>query len=402
MNSDTQPADKSENQAFLSFNKSQNPNLSKSKENERCDCCKKTGHTKERCWFLYPHLRPKKWRGGGGDRDGDKRKGESESKGYAAQAYRMSESDGLPSSSATNTRGPGEPSSSSGGDSMRQLMEQLSVMLARQNTNSCGIALNSVSYLPTSQLIIDTGATDHMMCNKNLFKTLEMCTNDQYILVANGTKVPITGIGTINLFSKEIKNILYIDLFKTNLISVSKITQEFNYDVFFSKNNVKFQDQITGMMIGEGFYDKGLYILNYQIINLCANKLSSENELWHKRLGHPSDRILNSFLNSPLNNCISCDICKLAKQTRLPFSLSISKSKAPFELIHSDVWGPAPTTSYNEFKYFVLFIDDFSRATWLYLLKSKSEVFQYFQEFVALVENQFSTKIKIFRSDNGT
>jgi Integrase core domain/GAG-pre-integrase domain len=147
---------------------------------------------------------------------------------------------------------------------------------------------------------------------------------------------------------------------------------------------------------------KGLYILNYQKINLCANKLSSENELWHKRLGHPSDRILNSFLNFPLNNYISCDICKLAKQTRLPFSLSISKSKAPFELIHSDVWGPAPTTSYNDFRYFVLFIDDFSRATWLYLLKSKSEVFQYFQEFVTLVENQFSTKIKIFRSDNGT
>jgi hypothetical protein len=94
MNSDTQPADKSENQAFLSFNKSQNPNPPKSKENERCDCCKKTGHTKERCWFLHPHLRPKNWRGGGGDRDGEKRKGESESKGYAAQAHRMSESKG--------------------------------------------------------------------------------------------------------------------------------------------------------------------------------------------------------------------------------------------------------------------------------------------------------------------
>jgi hypothetical protein len=155
----------------------------------------------------------------------------SESKGYDGP---------LPSSGATDTRGPGEPSSSSGGDSMRQLMEQLSVMLARQNTNSCGLALNSVNYLPTSQLIIDTGATDHMMCNKNLFKTLEMCTNDQYILVANGTKVPITSMGTINLFSKEIKNVLYIDSFKTNLISVSKITQEFNCDVFFSKNNVKF------------------------------------------------------------------------------------------------------------------------------------------------------------------
>ena len=84
------------------------------------------------------------------------------------------------------------------------------------------------------------------------------------------------------------------------------------------------------------------------------------------------------------------------------FSLSTSQSEVPFELIHSDVWGPAPTKSYNDFRYFVIFIDDFSRATWLYLLKSKSEVFLCFQEFVSLIENQFNTKIKIFRSDNGT
>ena len=111
---------------------------------------------------------------------------------------------------------------------------------------------------------------------------------------------------------------------------------------------------------------------------------------------------MNSYLNFPLNNCVNCDVCKLAKQTRLPFSLSTSQSKVPFELIHSDVWGPAPTKSYNDYRYFVIFIDDFSRATWLYLLKSKSEVFLCFQEFVSLIENQFNTKIKIFRSDNGT
>ena len=79
--------------------------------------------------------------------------------------------------------------------------------------------------------------------------------------------------------------------------------------------------------------------------------------------------------------------------------MSISKSKAPFELIHSDVWGPALIISYNGFKYFVLFIDVFSRTTWFYLVKSKDEVFL---EFVNCVENQFNAKIKIFTSDNGT
>jgi transposase InsO family protein len=95
-------------------------------------------------------------------------------------------------------------------------------------------------------------------------------------------------------------------------------------------------------------------------------------------------------------------VCKLGKHTRLPFYSSNCKSEKPFDLIHSDVWGPAPIESFNGNKYFVLFIDDFSRTTWLYLMKNKSEVFSHFQEFYNFVENQFNAKIKIFRTDNGT
>ena len=77
-------------------------------------------------------------------------------------------------------------------------------------------------------------------------------------------------------------------------------------------------------------------------------------------------------------------------------------SSKSFELIHSDLWGPAPVDSYDGYKYFVLFIDDKSRATWLYLLKSKTEVISVFQEFHNMVINQFDAKIKSFRTDNGT
>jgi Integrase core domain len=127
-----------------------------------------------------------------------------------------------------------------------------------------------------------------------------------------------------------------------------------------------------------------------------------DSDILHRRLGHPSDKILNSFLKFSLKKCIDCDVCKLAKQTRLPFSLSNSKSEALFDLIHSDIWGPASTILYNGFRYFVIFIDDFSRSTWLYLLKSKDEVFNCFQEFNNRIENQYNGKIKVFRSDNST
>ena len=86
----------------------------------------------------------------------------------------------------------------------------------------------------------------------------------------------------------------------------------------------------------------------------------------------------------------------------MPFKLSSCKSGKPFDLVHSDVWGPAPINSYNGYKYFVIFIDDFSKITWLYLLKDKSEVFSQFLDFYKFIENQFEAKLKIFRSDNGT
>ena len=50
-------------------------------------------------------------------------------------------------------------------------------------------------------------------------------------------------------------------------------------------------------------------------------------------------------------------------------------ASAPFELVHFDVWGPCPILSPTGFKYFVSFGDDFSRVTWLYLMKSRSELF---------------------------
>jgi hypothetical protein len=60
-------------------------------------------------------------------------------------------------------------------------------------------------------------------------------------------------------------------------------------------------------------------------------------------------------------------------------------SEFPLQLVYTDVWGPAPE-SIGRKKYYVSFIDDFSKFTWVYLIKFKSEVFQKFQEIQSLVE----------------
>jgi transposase InsO family protein len=96
-----------------------------------------------------------------------------------------------------------------------------------------------------------------------------------------------------------------------------------------------------------------------------------------------------------------CKGCAQGKNVKSPFPSSDNKSKEVLDIVHSDVCGLMTTTSLSGYVYYVSFIDDFSRKTWIYFLKTKSEVFNKLKEFKALVENLSEKKIKILRSDNG-
>ncbi|KAE8706559.1 hypothetical protein F3Y22_tig00110392pilonHSYRG00193 [Hibiscus syriacus] len=95
-----------------------------------------------------------------------------------------------------------------------------------------------------------------------------------------------------------------------------------------------------------------------------------------------------------------CEHCITSKQHRLKFNTSNSRGKSVLELVHSDVW-QAPITSLDEAKYFVSFIDDYSRRCWVYPIKKKSDVFSTFKIFKARVELDSGNKIKCFRTNNG-
>ena len=76
------------------------------------------------------------------------------------------------------------------------------------------------------------------------------------------------------------------------------------------------------------------------------------------------------------------------------------RTKSPFELVHTDVWGPSRSTSTLGFRYFVTFINDYSRCTWLFLMKTQVELFSIFQKFHAEIRTQCNIFIRILRSDN--
>jgi hypothetical protein len=116
-----------------------------------------------------------------------------------------------------------------------------------------------------------------------------------------------------------------------------------------------------------------------------VTKLSAS--LWHSRLGHASTRVVQQVLNRhrlpfvrDSNKDMICDACQQGKSHQLPYPRSASVSTSAMDLIFSNVWGPAPT-SIGRNNYYVIFIDDYSKFTWVYLLRHKLEVFQCFHDF---------------------
>ena len=107
---------------------------------------------------------------------------------------------------------------------------------------------------------------------------------------------------------------------------------------------------------------------------IATNNLSF---IWHSRLGYPSNSSLHSLSSiSPIlqSSCSKdCMVCPLAKQ-RLSFPFNNKMSNCSFNLIHMDVWGPYSIATLDGFKYFLTMVDDATRATWLFLMKSKSKV----------------------------
>ena len=98
---------------------------------------------------------------------------------------------------------------------------------------------------------------------------------------------------------------------------------------------------------------------------------------------------------------IFCESCIGGKQHRTPFDSSERHTVDLLELVHSDVCGKISEPSIGGAQYFLTFTDDKSRYSWVYILKTKDQVFDYFLEWKALVEKATKKKIRTLRTDNG-
>ena len=107
----------------------------------------------------------------------------------------------------------------------------------------------------------------------------------------------------------------------------------------------------------------------------------------------------------PELNSIDFDMCEsstLGKKKKVSFLKTRRTLKTEkLELVHTDLWGPSLVASLGSSRYYITLIDDSSRKVWVYILKIKSDVFETFKKWKAMVETETCLKVKRLRLDNG-
>jgi len=299
------------------------------------------------------------------------------------------------------------------------LLQQSNLGFASVNTAQTFVTSSSSSISNSSPWILDSGATNHICPSKNLFHSLTPIT-PIHIKLPNNTTVIASFSDTISIGNLTLKNVLYVPDFVASLISIPKLLSYTDYIVVFCDKTCAIIQKSTFQMIGAAKQRCGLFYLQHPsaldscdshsntdcIVPKSATAVSQNKPmLWHLRLGHTSNRILkhlSSIHNDILFYCTQpYDTCHFAKQKKLPFSHSTSTSVRFFELIHVDIWGPVAISSIDGFKYFLIVVDDFTRFTWIHLLKLKSDVKTILPSFILQIENQFNTQLQRLHSNNG-
>ena len=265
---------------------------------------------------------------------------------------------------------------------------------------------------------IDSAASKHMTYEKSIIhdftefhEPMEIHLGDNTIIFAYGEgKVKIKCIDGSDTTILVLHKILYVPKLTKNLISVPAMTQ-MGAEVTFDKDKCVVLKDDKKLILGN-LVDKKLYrVSTPEFVNVTVISNKATMQTWHCRYGHLNYGYMNQLIDKQMVEGLEssdkqfdtpCESCTMGKMTRMPFSKKSShRSTESLTIIHSDVCGPMAINSFGGSRYMLSFIDDYSRYSFVYFIKSKDEVFGKFREFVNLVENQTGSKVKAIRTDNG-
>ncbi|GJX99888.1 retrovirus-related pol polyprotein from transposon TNT 1-94 [Tanacetum coccineum] len=222
------------------------------------------------------------------------------------------------------------------------------------------------------------------------------------------------GYGSIKCSGIVFTKVAFVNGLKYNLVSISKLCDAKYIVQFDEKRGSIFNSNKEIVMISLRVSD--VYVLDMtssaQESYFFAKATKNHNWIWHKRLAHLNFKTINQLAKQ--NHAIGlpslvyskdkpCSSCENGKHHKASFKTKHTSSiKKCLHLFHIDLFGPITPRSIKNEKYTFVIIDEYSRYTWVYFLKKKSQAPETIMSFIKIVENQNDIKVKQLRTDNGT
>ncbi|KAM1476645.1 hypothetical protein ACFXTO_038605 [Malus domestica] len=252
--------------------------------------------------------------------------------------------------------------------------------------------------VPVDSWWFDTGCSVHITNSLNGFQKQKEVGNAIYnVFVGEGTKVAVESVGIVKLvlcfgFVLELKDVLYVPKMRRNLISASKIVKD-RFSFLGDDECLKiFKKNCHNTILGTALLSDNLWnlncpvkALNHTIFSISAKRMIGQDTsyiLWHKRLGHISKERLIKLSKTELipkldlSTTTECVDCLKGKMTNFR-KTDAKRSQGLLEIIHTDICGHFPVKTICGNKYFINFIDDFSRLGYTFLISEKADALKY-------------------------
>lgn len=271
------------------------------------------------------------------------------------------------------------------GHSARQCYHAKKIML-REHPPTANHTATGTNASPN--WLMDSAASHHVTGDLNNLSLHQPYEGPDDIVIGDGTCLNITYIGSSKLStpttSFSLSNVLCVPSIKQNLISVFQFCNSNKTSVEFFPSYFVVKDLTTGAHLIRGRSRNNVYEWptmrkKSMIVQRACVGIKTSFDVWHNRLGHPSSKILKYLVSNKIlpiessRSCSSffCDSCLCNKSHRLSFGVSSLSSRGPLDLIYTDVWGPSPIQSIDGFSYYVIFVDYFTKYSWLFPMQKK-------------------------------